>query len=661
MTSPSGSHAGVRRVVRILIAASIFMGFYPASAIPAPQGKAGPPSKEKLSAEEVRLRTDWRIAMAQVPLPKKGCFQAAYPSKEWGEVLCTSTPNYPMPPRLGPRPLIVGNGDDIMAEAPSGFISTAIGSFDSLTNVTSESGPVCSGASVANAYTLQLNTEFFTSTACSGAAVPADCQGWEQFVYENYGTAGRAYIQYWLLSYNTACPAGWNTYAVGADTYCWRNNSGGAVAVPNQPITDLGQLSLSGTASATADSVTLSDGGIAYARAGDNAVNAAAGWRLAEFNVFGDGCGAQADFNAGAELVVRTRIFYGGTAPPFCSAQGFTGETNNLSFGPIPPPAASQPGPAVIFRESTAGGAGSNCAAATTVGDTHLATFDGLFYDFQASGDFVLAQVEPDFVVQARQVSGAPTWPNASVNSAVATRMGKTVVAVCLGRSQLSVNGERTELADGMSLSTPDGVVIWRRGNVYFITSPSGNSVRATVNASWIDVAVGLGRCPAKVTGLLTNANGDVNKIATRDGAVLTSPFAFDDLYHHYADSWRVQLGESLLSGCGDKKVERGIPRKTFYSRDLDPKVAERTRAVCVAAGVKGDALLDACTLDVAVIGAAAAAKVFVAAPQPVAVGTIVGATSGHGGWGLLRWWPLLILIVLILLALLILRRRGGS
>ena len=74
----------------------------------------------------------------------------------------------------------------------------------------------------------------------------------------------------------------------------------------------------------------------------------------------------------------------------------------------------------------------SNCAAATSVGDTHLTTFNGLLYDFQASGDFVLAQVDPDFVVQTRQVSGAPTWPDASVNSAVATRMGKTKVAVCL-------------------------------------------------------------------------------------------------------------------------------------------------------------------------------------------------------------------------------------
>src|SRR5206468_3777520 len=157
----------------------------------------------------------------------------------------------------------------------------------------------------------------------------------------------------------------------------------------------------------------------------------------------------------------------------------------------------SPPGPAIFFTESSAGGALSNCAAATSVGDTHLATLNGLFYDFQASGDFVLAQVDPDFVVQARQVSGAPTWPDASVNSAVATRMGKTKVAVCLSPARLNVDGENTELGDGKSLSTPDGVDIWRTGNVYIITSQSGDSVRAEVNASWINVSVGLGHSPA--------------------------------------------------------------------------------------------------------------------------------------------------------------------
>ena len=572
------------------------------------------------STEQARLLEAWRISMAQIPLPKKGCFEASYPSKEWREVPSTKARPYPMPPRSGPRPLIVGNGNDVSAKAPTGLISSATGSFDSATGVTSESGQNGgTGPAVANAYSIQLNTNFFPSTV---AGSPAGSQGWEQFVFSNDGTSGVVYIQYWLLNYGTTSPGpGWTQFNSPYWDTCWYKNSTHASSVPNQPITNLANLSLGGTVSASADSYFFSTGSTVYAGTGDNAVNAATGWNAAEFCVVGNGSGCQANFNTGSTIVLRTVIIYGGTAPPLCVAEGFTGETNNLSFGPTAPP-ATPPGLAQLVTESSAGGAPSFCTAATSVGDTHLTTFNGLFYDFQASGEFVLAEVDPDFVVQGRQVSGAPTWPNASVNSAVATRIGKTKVAVYLDR--LTVNGKTIDLGDGKSLSTPDGVDVTRRGNVYFITSRSGYSVRATVNTSWIDVLVGLGNCCAKVKGLLANANGNVNQIAARDGTVLTTPFNFEQLYHHFADSWRVSLKESLLHTYGEKDLEIGIPRKPFYARNLDLKVYKRALAVSKEAGVKEGALLDAATLDVAVIGDDRAARVFVGARAPIAVGKIV-------------------------------------
>jgi hypothetical protein len=270
--------------------------------------------------------------------------------------------------------------------------------------------------------------------------------------------------------------------------------------------------------------------------------------------------------------------------------------------------------------ESSGGGVRSICAAATAVGDTHLKTFGGLVYDFQASGDFILAQVDPDFVVQTRQVSGAPTWPNASVNHAVATRMGRNKVAICLDPQRININGETTDLGDGNTIPLLDGVDVSRSGNVYVIGDPSGNSVRAEVNAGWIDVSVGLGRWPAEVRGLLANANGNANEIEASDGTVLTAPFSFDDLYHHYADSWRVASGDSLLSACGEQGMESGIPQKPFFAKDLDPTVYQRARELCLKAGVKAEPLLDACTLDVAVIGDKKAAQVFIRMPATIAV-----------------------------------------
>ncbi len=582
-----------------------------------------------LSGEERQKREEWHKAMSGVPLPKKGCFRAAYPSMEWQEIPCIAAPSYPQPPRRGPRPLTVGNGSDVSAQAPTGFISQTTGSFVTVTGVTSESGPIGNtGPSVANAYTLQLNTNFFPSNvSCAGSPNP-QCQGWQQFVFENNGSGGGAYIQYWLIKYNTTCPPNqnWNQFSFNnsTDIYCWKNDSMGAVPVPAEAITNLANLSLTGSVSAGGDSVTLFDAssGMMYPVTGDNAVNAAAGWQIAEFNVVGDGGnsagGGQASFNSGSTIVPRTEVIYGGSAPPTCVAQGFTAETNNLSFGPGAP-AASPPGPAILFTESSAGGSPSDCAAATAVGDAHLTTFAGLLYDFQATGDFLLAETGPDFVVQTRQVSGAPMWPNASVNKAVAVRAGKSRVAICLP-GRIVVDGKPRRIPDGGELGlSADGNVI-RRGNVYFVLAPSGDSIRATVNSTYIDVSVGLGRSPTKVHGLLANANGKVTQIEAQDGAVLNSPFSFELLYGHYANSWRVPSKQSILSSCGES-VEHGIPRKPFFATDLDARQAKRNRAICMQAGVKERPLLDACMIDVAVIGSNGAATVFAGMPAPVAVG----------------------------------------
>ena len=252
------------------------------------------------------------------------------------------------------------------------------------------------------------------------------------------------------------------------------------------------------------------------------------------------------------------------------------------------------------------------------IGDTHLRTFSGFFYDFQASGEFVLAKTGPGFEVQSRQVSGAPTWPNASVNSAVGARMGNTRVSVCLP-NRLEVDGDPTEVEEGKPLELPGGVDVSRTGSVYLVRGQGGNSMRAQVHDGWIDVNVGLGRWPSQPRGLLASAGGKVDQLATSKGEVLSQPISFEDLYSRYGDSWRVPASRSFL--CG-KKVEPGDPKKPFTAEDLDPKLAKRARAVCTEAGVRKEgALLDSCILDVAVIEDPTAAKVYVGAPQPAAVG----------------------------------------
>ncbi len=289
----------------------------------------------------------------------------------------------------------------------------------------------------------------------------------------------------------------------------------------------------------------------------------------------------------------------------------------------------------MIFAESTAGGAPANCAASTSVGDTHLTTLSGLLYDFQATGDFELLETKSGFVVQNRQVSGAPTWPNAAVNSAIAALLGKTKVAVCLAPQKVVVDGKVLPLRQGQVERLGDGTQISLRGNSYLLRGASGDWVKADVVTNHIDVTVGLGQWPIQAQGLLVSANGDPNQVATRDGPVLKIPFSFEEFYHRYGESWRVRPANSMLNVCGEAK-QSGLPSKPFYAKDLDPQIAKRVRAICSEAGIKPGPLLDACMIDVAFTGQKSAADV---RAEPVsqlqsvssdrrAAGTARGATT---------------------------------
>jgi hypothetical protein len=636
-----------------------------------------------LSPEELKKREPWRKAMLLTPLPKKGCFTAIYPDKAWHEIPCRpSTPHRPTPPNAGGMTqlnTVGGSGGDFSATV-TGNISTAEGSFDSATGISST-----------GAYSLQLNTQIFATSACSGSpnntgSLTTGCRGWEQFVYESTGTA---YIQYWLLDYGppgTTCPVpvhtgctgsvfsdGWCPFTIPLEpgdtntTQC-AINAAHEPPVPAVAMTSLGQMKLAGAASGTSDSITVTDGGGTPSPAtGDNRLpGLGSNWNEAEFNIFGDCCNHQATFNSGSNVVVRTEVLSGSNAGPGCDLRSFTGESTNLTLGNSPPISPSPvPAPALVFSESNPppAGAAASCLDAVSIGDTHLTTFLGLQYDFQAAGDFLLADTGRDFLIETRQVSGAPTWPDADVNSAVAVQTGKDRVAICLPE-RVMVDGKAADVPEGRGLGLPGGSQVIRQGNVYTVFSPAGDSMQATINGSHIDVSVGLGKWPSRARGLLANANGDVGEIQTQAGQVLTAnltpdgpllrgTFAFDDLYHAYADSWRVPAESSLLSDCG-RATETGIATRPFYATDLEPALAQHARSVCTAAGVTAGPLLDACTLDVAVIGNDAAAKVFVGARAPVAVGVIV--SGGGGGLAKLMksWCGLLVLILLLIGAILL-------
>ncbi|MFI0937367.1 hypothetical protein [Streptomyces sp. NPDC021020] len=581
---------------------------------------AGSASPGPLTAQQ------WHSAMTQLTTPSKGCYTADYPALSWHSTGCTTAPPKPYVPNVpaagnaGPHlpaaanvpagaggasgtPYTVGNGIDFSAGV-TGLLTGATGSFPTVSGVTSESS-----GGVANAYSLQLNSAPFTSPVCAGHP---GCQGWEQFIFANPGAgSGSAFIQFWILNYAATCPAGWWTYSV----HCYTNGS--AVTVPSQPITNLGSLKLSGNVTSALDTVVMDTGaGSMSASTADSMLSLSAGWNAVEFMVGGNGGGSSANFNAGSSLTVQTVTHNGTTNAPSCLMTGYTGETNNLNLVGTPAYGIGS-SPSLRSNQSNLTVSPPSCASAQGTGDTHLETFGGTYYDFQAEGTFTLARAS-SMTVQNNQVSGAPLgWPGASVNSGVATQMGADTVAVCAAKG-LVVNGSGASLADGASVTLPSGDRIVRAGNQYVVTDPQGDSMAATINPGYVDVHVGLGSYPQPVVGLLANAPGTNDKLRTSTGAVLPIPLDFKTLYNVYGDSWRVPDGQSLVAVCGDK-TQAADPTAPFWEKQLPQELHDKALTICRQVGVKDVTLLEACTLDVGVLGQNAARE-FQAEAPPVDV-----------------------------------------
>ncbi len=287
------------------------------------------------SDAEAMMQENWRETMARTAVPHEGCFQAEFPNAVWVEAACVVAPDKVYVPHGHPGPQTTGDGVDYAASV-TGTMSAAVGSFPTVTGVTSEKD----GSS--NVYSIQLNSNFMSTAACNGHS---GCQSWEQFVYSSSETS--AFMQYWLIDYGNSCPSGWNAYQGS----CYKNSA--AVTVPTQPITSLASLKLSGTAVLNGnDTLVFTTPTKAYSTTGkDSVVDLATAWQQSEFNIVGDGGGSKATFNKGSSVTVKVAVTHGSTAAPSCASNaGTTGETNNLTLGSCS--AVSGSTPYIQFKET---------------------------------------------------------------------------------------------------------------------------------------------------------------------------------------------------------------------------------------------------------------------------------------------------------------------
>lgn len=282
------------------------------------------------------------------------------------------------------------------------------------------------------------------------------------------------------------------------------------------------------------------------------------------------------------------------------------------------------------------------CIEGLSTGDPHLVTFDGLRYDLQALGEFILIKSNDGaFQLQARH---APFSSAMSVNSAVAMKVGSNRVALYAREfpdadtsTPLRVNGKPTTI-QGNKLTLPGGGEISQQGSTYVIISPRGEKVLVNPagagNTAFFNVSPFVYNQSGKYSGLLGNVNGnpnddlqsrggnnvlafkstygDVNKVLNLIG--LRAPGAldkaekvyFDQLYKEFANSWRVKQEESLFDYPAGKTtqnyVDPNFPSQYLTLNMLSPDQIQKARNACTEAKVTQD-LMEGCIFDVGFSG----------------------------------------------------------
>jgi hypothetical protein len=208
-------------------------------------------------------------------------------------------------------------------------------------------------------------------------------------------------------------------------------------------------------------------------------------------------------------------------------------------------------------------------------GDVHMVTFDGLHYDFQATGDFVLArstQAGNSFEIQMR----AEPWqsnPHTSVATEIAAQVGDDVVSFGVGgaATTVSVNGiADTAIGSGGAQRLLEGGHIQALSSTsYVLTWDTGETLAVTQPGDYLSISATLGPQdgPGSVQGLLGGDTGQANDFALPDGTVLTQPLSTSTLLGTFADAWTVAPGLSLLDGAVPAASGLGTPlAMTFLS-----------------------------------------------------------------------------------------------
>jgi hypothetical protein len=279
---------------------------------------------------------------------------------------------------------------------------------------------------------------------------------------------------------------------------------------------------------------------------------------------------------------------------------------------PIPP---AGPIPVPVSDAPSIHGDVSDENVATSNGDVHIRTVDGLYYDFQLVGEFVAMRSRAgDFEIQVRLGPWAGNSRSVSTNTAVALNVAGDRVGVYTRKNpSVLVNGAPTALND-QPLALRNGGRITANGGTIAVLWPDGSKARIVLLGDYLNLFISLAqRRAGTISGLFGNFDGNAgNDLIMRDGKLLNIVDATASvpgtqavsLYRLFGDGWRIEAAESLFDyGSGESTVT--FTDRNFPYRDIQVDGAARAQAeqLCRDARVVDARLMANCILDVVATG----------------------------------------------------------
>ncbi len=259
-------------------------------------------------------------------------------------------------------------------------------------------------------------------------------------------------------------------------------------------------------------------------------------------------------------------------------------------------------------------------ACATASGCPHFTTYDGLHFDFQGAGEFVAAKstvAGDNFQVQMRIEPEFSADSSVSIITQIGIQVGSHRVTFGVPQSfdaprpqVVWVDGAPAAIDQTDPVLTLDGGTVTEiSSNDYRVALNTGEVVTVNPFGDGMGFSVSLPEDAAagSVQGFLGPDDGQANDFQLPDGTVLQQPLTQDQLYHQFADAWRVTDSNSLLDYAQGQTTatftNTQYPREILTLADFPPDLVARAAALAAAAGITDPTLAADAEFDYITMG----------------------------------------------------------